>query len=165
MKLESCNQGDNQFITDAPVYLAFYYHKKSINSGKTLYYRLLDEAIKWLSRSKYSHCEIAVLGQNASYLCYSSSGRDGGVRKKIMPLPPERWDLLPISVSAAGIDAYYRRTRGAKYDFRGAVGLILPLPQNRSRYFCSEWCFNAIFGGGEGWRFSPMQLAIITKLL
>ncbi|HHF3932515.1 TPA: enoyl-CoA hydratase, partial [Haemophilus influenzae] len=29
------------------------------------------------------------------------------------------------------------------------------------KYFCSEWCFNAICGSESGWRFSPNQLAAI----
>ncbi|HHE9974404.1 TPA: enoyl-CoA hydratase, partial [Haemophilus influenzae] len=35
------------------------------------------------------------------------------------------------------------------------------IKQKRSKYFCSEWCFNAILGGESGWRFSPNQLAVV----
>ncbi|MDE4020835.1 enoyl-CoA hydratase, partial [Glaesserella parasuis] len=30
-------------------------------------------------------------------------------------------------------------------------------------FFCSEWCFNAMFNSEQGWRFSPNQLAVILN--
>ncbi|OBX04200.1 enoyl-CoA hydratase, partial [Gallibacterium salpingitidis] len=63
------------------VYLALYKGKRS---GKSLYAhwcRLCDLLIRKCTRGKYSHCEIAVK-KDGFYECYSSSVRDGGVRKK-----------------------------------------------------------------------------------
>ncbi|GBK91068.1 hypothetical protein NTHiID19_10250 [Haemophilus influenzae] len=96
------------------------------------------------------------------YECYSSSIRDGGVRcKQIDVYDREKWDLIPLDgVTEAQIKAYFDRTLGCKYDWWGAVGIVLGIKQKRSKYFCSEWCFNCIKNSNEGWRFSPNQLAV-----
>lgn len=141
------------------MYLALYKHKRKITSFKTLKYRFFDTVIRLATRGKYSHCEVAILREDGLYDCYSSSVRDGGVRKKTMPLPPEKWDLLAVACSEQQIIDFFEKTKTAKYDYLGAAGVVLPLTQNRGRYFCSEWCFNAIYNSDQGWRFSPSQLA------
>ena len=35
------------------------------------------------------------------YECYSASLRDGGVRRKIMPLPSAKWDLIALLVGGS----------------------------------------------------------------
>ncbi|RFO10071.1 enoyl-CoA hydratase, partial [Haemophilus influenzae] len=97
------------------------------------------------------------------YDCYSSSVQDGGVRcKQIDVSDNTKWDLIPLDgVTEEQIKAYFDRTLGCKYDWWGALGIVLGIKQKRSKYFCSEWCFNAICGSESGWRFSPNQLAAI----
>ena len=73
-----------------------------------------------------------------------------------------KWDLISLKdVTEQQIKAYFDRTLGCKYDWWGALGIVLGIKQKRSKDFCSEWCFNAILGGESGWRFSPNQLAAI----
>lgn len=151
------------------LYLALYK-----GTGGSLRERLEDKAIRLFTRGEYSHCEIAVekwdirTGEQRpeiSFDCYSSSPRDGGVRcKKINVTDRLKWDLIPLDgLRESQITAYFQRTKGAKYDHLGAMGIILGTRQNKERYFCSEWCFNAIFGGENGWHFSPNALAAIVK--
>lgn len=45
----------------------------------------------------------------------------------------------------------------------GALGIVLGIKQKRSKFFCSEWCFNVIKGSHDGWRFSPNALSAIFK--
>ena len=79
-----------------------------------------------------------------------------------MPLPADKWDLLEIR----DVDAYnkvwalFQQTRGAKYDYCGALGLVLFvfMRQSAQRWFCSEWCAAAL-GMVEPERFSPNRLA------
>ena len=99
------------------------------------------------------------------YDCYSSSVQDGGVRcKQIDVSDNTKWDLIPLDgVTEEQIKAYFSRTLGCKYDWWGALGIVLGIKQKRSKYFCSEWCFNAICGGEDGWRFSPNQLGAMFK--
>ncbi|MDY0532100.1 enoyl-CoA hydratase, partial [Pasteurella multocida] len=56
-----------------------------------------------------------------------------------------------------------KQTKGMKYDFWGAIGIVLCIKQKRSKFFCSEWCFNAIKNSDQGWRFSPNHIAVIFK--
>ena len=145
----------------AQVYLALYKGRKRGKTPRELWQRLMDWAVRWATSGQYSHCEIAVKHSFADdYHCYSASARDGGVRSKTMPLPPDKWDLIPIR----DVDAYdkvwalFQATRGAKYDYCGALGLVLPIRQARQRWFCSEWCAKAL-ELGQPEKFSPNRLA------
>lgn len=145
------------------VYLALYKGRKRGKTPRELWQRLMDWAVRWATNGQYSHCEIAVKHRFAEdYHCYSASLRDGGVRSKTMPLPADKWDLLEIR----DVDAYnkvwalFQQTRGAKYDYCGALGLVLFvfMRQSAQRWFCSEWCAAAL-GMVEPERFSPNRLA------
>lgn len=145
----------------AQVYLALYKGRKRGKTPRELWQRLMDWAVRWATNGQYSHCEIAVKHSFADdYHCYSASLRDGGVRSKTMPLPADKWDLLEIR----DVDAYdkvwalFQQTRGAKYDYCGALGLVLPIRQARQRWFCSEWCAKAL-ELGQPEKFSPNRLA------
>ena len=149
------------------VYLALYK-----GTGGNLYDRFSDWLIRKITRGQYSHCEIAVerledCGQydfRAVCDCYSSSPRDGGVRCKSINIYNGNWDLIPLThVTEEQIKAYFNRTSGKHYDWWGAIGCVIGIKQKRSKYFCSEWCFNAIFNSEEGWRFSPNQLAVMLN--
>ncbi|THA48420.1 enoyl-CoA hydratase, partial [Histophilus somni] len=60
------------------------------------------------------------------------------------------------------VKAYFKKTKGANYDWQGVFGLVLGFSEKKSKFFCSEWCFNAIFRSEKGWRFNPNQLAQIV---
>lgn len=143
------------------VYLACYHGR-----AEKLSHRIYDGITRFFTRGKYSHCEIAIALPDGRYQCYSSSYRDGGVRTKIMPLPPDKWDLIALDgLSDGEVRRYFTATQGSDYDLLGALGCVAGLPQNADKFFCSEWCYNAIFGGGQGFRFSPNQLAEIVRHL
>ncbi len=146
------------------VYLALYKHKKPVKSWRDFVDRFLDELIRFITKSPYSHCELAIENSSGSYDCYSSSVQDKGVRGVILNLCPERWDLIPIDVEAEQIEKFYLHTKHCKYDAKGAFGVLLGFKQRKNRYFCSEWCWAAM-GGTDGWRFSPAQLAAIAKFI
>lgn len=120
----------------------------------------VDKIIRLFTGKPYSHCEIAVEVVEGMPYCYSSSPRDGGVRRKIMKLPKEKWDLILLPyTSGQKVEDFYQKTQGKKYDFFGAIACVLPLPERSSRYFCSEWCYEAIFGKTPDKPISPNQLA------
>lgn len=140
------------------IYLACYHGR-----AEKPVYRIFDNITKFSTRGKCSHCEIAIHVGGDKYDCYSSSYRDGGVRVKTMELDPQKWDLIPLNgLSYGDVRWYFHQTQGADYDLLGALGCVIGLRQHEDRYFCSEWCFNAIFGSNSGWRFSPVQLADIV---
>ena len=89
----------------------------------------------------YSHVEIIV-----DDCMYSSSGRDGGVRRKKHTYDSSSWDYVPIEVSDDAIeklDKFYEMTMNCKYDWLGILGFVLPVHDSENRYFCSEWCSKA----------------------
>ena len=119
-----------------------------------------DWAVRLLTRSPYSHCELAVPRDDEQYDCYSSSIRDGGVRVKTMPLPLSKWDLTPIrqANAYAELASHFAATRGQAYDWPGALGIVLPTRQHAQKWFCSEWCAAAL-GLPDPARYSPAALA------
>lgn len=146
------------------IYLALYK-----GTAKRAAHRLADSLIRLTTGGQYSHCEIAVerltfaSGErypDMFYDCYSASLRDGGVRcKRIDVSDVNKWDLIPLDISEEQVLRYFEQTKSASYDLVGAIGVALGIKHSKSRYFCSEWCYNAIFGGNEGHKFSPNELA------
>lgn len=90
--------------------------------------------------SRYSHCELVIDGW-----AYSSSSRDGGVRKKKIDFNSGHWDLVPLPyLDAEYVLNFYEKTRNHKYDYLGLFGFVLPfIPHSTGRWFCSEWCGKA----------------------
>lgn len=154
------------------IYLAFYKHKRSWR--KEPWKALADAVTRFFTKGEYSHCELVIerreftrgshYDNEVVYDCYSSSVQDKGVRCKQIDVRNGKWDLIPLAnLTEEQIKAYFNRTSGKPYDWWGAIGCVIGVKQKRSKYFCSEWCFNAIFNSEEGWRFSPNQLATIFK--
>ena len=142
-------------------YLALYKGKKEGRGLKVRWARFRDWLVRTVTRSPYSHCEIAVtVHPKTLYTCYSASARDGGVRCKVMALPADKWDLIPINQLDAYIDVlnYFAKTRGKPYDFVGACGVILGIKGSLKKWFCSEWGA-AAFGLQYPDQYSPQALA------
>lgn len=149
------------------IYLALYHGHRGGTGLKVWAARFTDGLTRILTRGRYSHCEIAIrlAGQNSEpqYECYSASLRDKGVRRKTMPLPSAKWDLIALPDSVGGrLATLWEQTKGQGYDLPGAFGVVFGLPENRRRWFCSEWV-GAALGLSESWRFSPNDLAAIFK--
>lgn len=120
----------------------------------------VDTVIRFFTRSQYSHCEIAVKRKDGTFNCYSSSPRDGGVRMKKMDLSPHKWDLIPLkTLSKSYLKRFYNQTQGRKYDFMGAIGIVIPfIKQKSNRYFCSEWAAE-VLKRPKPYQYSPAKLA------
>ena len=142
------------------VYLAMYKGRKDGRGVKVWAARIADWVVRTVTRSPYSHCEIAVEHpRDGLFDCYSSSARDGGVRVKTMSLPADKWDLIELPPAVAlSVSRLFRRTHGAGYDWLGAIGVVLKSPHSKSRWFCSEWCAYAI-GCTNPHRYTPGELA------
>lgn len=126
--------------------LAFY-------KGKGNFYDLL---IRTWTNSKYSHLELVIDG-----ICYSSSPRDNGVRRKVIPLDSGNWDILEISddylVKQKALE-FFDEHKGAKYDTLGAVKIAIRfLPNRKEKFFCSEFCADAL-GLKQPRKFTPESL-------
>lgn len=147
------------------VVVAFYKHKRKITSLKALLFYIFDTLTRLLTRGKYSHCEVAIKRNDGLYDCYSASVRDGGVRMKTMALDDGKWDVLSVNVAKEQVLSYFDKTKHMSYDFPGAMGIVLPVREDRDKAFCSEWVYNCLFSDDQGWRFSPNQLSALLKVL
>ena len=158
-------------MSNRQIYLALYKGRRDGTGWRVWAARFTDGLTRVLTRGRYSHCEIAVsLPETATgqeYACYSASIRDKGVRMKTMPLPEDKWDLIPLPSTPEAHERLQRlwgATEGQGYDLTGALGIAFSLPQNRRLWFCSEWCAHAV-GLPAGWRWSPNDLAAIVSAL
>ena len=154
-------------MSNRQIYLALYKGNRDGTGWRVWAARFTDGLTRILTRGRYSHCELAVripeTAGGQEYECYSASLRDGGVRRKIMPLPSAKWDLIELPDSVGGrLHGLWEETQGQGYDLPGAFGVVFGLPENRRRWFCSEWV-GAALGLSESWRFSPNDLAAIFK--
>ncbi|OSI24638.1 hypothetical protein [Neisseria dumasiana] len=146
------------------VYLALYKGYSSEKGVKAWVGRLKEWLVRKMTRGIYSHCEIAVKRSDGLFCCRSASLRDGGVREKVMPLPSEKWDLIPLKAAVAdGAVNLMERTARGKYDYLGALGTVSIKGGDKNKWFCSEWCGEAL-GIAEPWRFSPNDLAVICAV-
>ena len=87
--------------------------------------------------SRWSHAELVIDGW-----CYSSSSRDGGVRRKQIDLDSGRWDVVPIDLTQYRIEQalqWFAEHDGAEYDYRGILRFVLPpVGHSRKRWICFE---------------------------
>lgn len=139
--------------------VAFYRGRKAENPKA----RLFDWLICWKTKGPFSHAELVTnMTDGGVGVCSSSSIRDGGVRTKIIALDNSRWLVLPV-VGIGSEDRellrFMGRTSGAKYDFLGILGFLLPRRvQDGARWYCSEWVARAI--GQPNSNLSPTELAL-----
>lgn len=122
---------------------------------------MADMVIRIATLSKYSHVEL--IEGKAEYdkpaLCWSASGRDGGVRKKTITLRRSQWDLVHVPDAPKNAIKFIQNFEGKKYDYRGIVfSQAVPLGgQDDNKWFCSEICGRAL-GFGKAHRLSPGKL-------
>ena len=120
--------------------------------------------IRWKGgNSPYSHCELICDGW-----MYSSTVRDGGVRRKpAIDLDDTHWDYIELPwADNNAIYEFYLKTKGFPYGWYDIVWnqfFNLPLPDGRG-FFCSEWCANAL-GIPDGRKYDPASLGILAKWL
>ena len=120
-------------------YVIFYKGKRPFYKVK---HAVSDFLIRKFTKSKYSHCEIAIQIKNSdSYLCFSSSFRDGGVRAKVIKLKEHHWDFIKVDVDEDKLYEFLDSTIDMKYDLLGCLGIVSDkIKHEKNEYFCSEWC-------------------------
>ena len=128
---------------------------------------IVDRAIKWWTKGKYSHCEM-IIGYTADGLakCWSSSHQDGGVRFKEISLDKKNWDVFELSILEYDLQyaiEWYRKRNGKKYDLLGILGFVWrPAVDSKNKWFCSESLASAL-QITDSWRFDPSTLAAVLK--
>lgn len=113
-------------------YLAFY--KRPSNK---ITHRIFHYSTCLFTFSRYSHVELVIDG-----LAYSSSARDGGVRRKFIPDLNDsgRWDLFEVDIDVVEAMSVFNARKNRKYDYLGVARFVLPfLPNSNTRDYCSEF--------------------------
>lgn len=114
-------------------YLAFYTPPKKM--------KLYERLVQILDRSQYTHVEIAVYNDNATFTSYSSAASRGGVSKRTLNFDSSYWTLMPIEVDREKLESIYIEEMGCKYDFIGLLSTkITWFGHSKSKWFCSELC-------------------------
>ncbi|WP_131618192.1 hypothetical protein [Roseivivax marinus] len=124
-----------------------------------------DAAIRCLTGSLYSHCELVAPGQAGPIVkTIGASMRDGWrVRRARIDTGSGSWDVLRFRGDPE--EAWSRAVAldGAPYDAVGALFSASLLNRRRpGRWFCSELVGHAL-GWREPWRFSPGMLAAASE--
>src|SRR5690625_4152297 len=113
-----------------------------------------DRAIRWRTGSDYSHVEI-VIGPH----WYTSSPRDGGVRRKEIVPKAGHWDYVSVEIDVEHVIQLWARTAWDHYDWLGIAGHAIGIPRVHctSRWTCSEWVAAAM-GLSRPYRWTPEEL-------
>lgn len=133
--------------------LLFYKGRRSENPSATFW----DNFICLVTRSRYSHVELAFFNIDANHLCWSSSTRDDGVRYKRIYVDYSKWDAVSIQLDKD--DSFFLQHEGKGYDYMGLIGTVIALPifSRKNKWFCSE-IIAAFFGLSNPWSYTPEDL-------
>jgi hypothetical protein len=100
--------------------------------------RFLSRLICWWRGGDSAHCEVAVGEVGQPMRCITASWLDGGVRHKIMPLPPDKWRIYTVTAEVEPF-SWFDQHEGEKYDFLGLLSFVVSVIRHRKRgWFCSE---------------------------
>jgi hypothetical protein len=138
----------------------------SYKGTRTGWHGLVNRAIRFFTKSQYSHSEICLGDPFAGPVdCLSSVGTEGGVRIKYMQLSPEKWDVIALpSVPESAFCDFVLENKGRPYDLVGCVRSVLPFVsrEHETKWFCSEVCA-AVIGHKEPWRMHPGVLHMVES--
>ena len=129
----------------------------------------VDKVIGWATKSPYTHVELVLENQDyekGKMWCIGSSGRDGGVRKKLIKMDLDKWEIVDCPWLGEKHQILLETQLGKKYDMKGIIlSQMLSLSRHKkSRWFCSEliaWSLEL----GNPQRVSPGDLYSLVKLM
>lgn len=119
-------------------------------------HKLTHAVTKAWFKSPHSHSELVIDG-----VCWTSSGRDGGVRDKVIDLTDGKWDVYPVHPrhEQAYAEALFAAEKGKDYDYAGVVGYAIRFIKHAlRRWFCFEIVAAALRYPGRRDRISPQEL-------
>lgn len=121
--------------------------------------KLFNRAVSWWTRGAYSHCELITEYVDGGYaVCWSSSFSDGGIRKKLIKLKPENWDVVEFEVTEHRKNQainWFELHDGQAYDLIGLIGFVWGAAKDDPvKWFCSEAVAQAL-GTHESFRMHP----------
>lgn len=107
--------------------------RKTPPTDATPWQRCFAALTRWRLLSQYSHGGI-VIGSRMYHVTAA-----GGLHRS--SYDPTLWDTFDIGGDDAAALDLFHRLRGAKYDYIGLLGFVLPWNFNdHQRMYCFEWC-------------------------
>ncbi len=132
------------------VLLAFYKGTKAENPSSPPF----DRLVCWWprSRGRFAHVEFVADRHGSLGVCWSSSMRDGGVRRKEIDLASGHWVIVSLPfVRRALARTWFEGAEGRAYDYPGILGFAIPFVKELRRWlYCSESVAKALSAGGCG---------------
>ena len=139
------------------MHLLFYKGTRKENPSS----KIFDNLICLITKSRFSHVELAVENKGKFYKCWSSSARDGGVRSTWIDISSDKWVVVDIKREQQRFDIenIFNRVRGEKYDYIGLFSTLIKSDALSSpdKWFCSEIISSAL-GFSKSYTFSPEDL-------
>lgn len=126
---------------------------------------VFNRAVRWWTRGPYSHCELILWRlADGRAVCGSSSNLDGGVRRKIIDLDPDHWDIVDARwANQSKALTWFYLHEGQQYDKAGLFGFVWRRGDgDKRKWWCSE-ALAAATGLADAWRFCPNTLAAVAK--
>lgn len=128
----------------AVIRVAFYIGKGKVGNA----------IIRKVTHSDTSHCEVVYGEEFGGFKCMSASIMDGEFRAKLIHLDPTKWQLFAVDTPLSEkeimekTEAFYRKKKGRKYDFFGALSHL-----------------DEAFGGVSGWKgkVASLLLSLFVK--
>jgi hypothetical protein len=100
--------------------------------------RLFSRLVTFFRGGDSAHCEVAWAWIGHMHECVSASYLDGGVRAKVLALPPKTWRIYELDSAVEPLEWYCVHS-GSRYDVLGLLGILWPrIGHQRRRWFCSE---------------------------
>lgn len=110
---------------------------RKLPATNSLWHRFVSWLIKWRLVSQYCHGGVVVDGK-----MYHANWVHG---LHVSDFTPSKWELYDLGTIK---DEYalelFQNYKGAKYDWLGILGFVLPFKMQKSKkFYCFEWCFLA----------------------
>jgi hypothetical protein len=137
--------------------------KVAFYKGKS---RIFNKLVSWWTRGPYSHTELVIGEVSEGSVCWSASYLDKGIRRKVIKLDPDHWDLIEVEMTATELgqaQEWFHQHENAAYDVLGLVGFIFRrVADDHRKFFCSE-AIAASLKFNDAWRFDPNTLAAVLR--
>lgn len=104
---------------------------------------LLERLIQFFTKSNVVHCEIVSELYKDQFFGYTSLPFKGVTRHWVC-YNPDEWEFIQIDLNSMDALSFYKQHSDKKYDYLGCLGFVINVKENPNRYFCSEYCAEAL---------------------
>lgn len=103
----------------------------------------LERLVRFFTDSDAVHCELVTALHRDQFFGYTSLPLEGVV-KRWYSYDPDEWTFIEVRANPNDVLSFYEKAKGKKYDYLGCLGFVINVRENPNRYFCSEFCAEAL---------------------